>query len=484
MKTGSPLKWMGPVLLCGALATVRLVGLGIYPRLAIDEGLWTLQTKDAVLFGDASMNGLRQVFLSPLHFAVTWLLFHILPATLFSIRFWSGLVGLGSLAVIWGVVRKRHGGAAAWGSVVLIGLSFSLVTINRRAYLESGVILISMAAFYCSMRSGRLRSVGLATLVAALLLYKLNSIYFLPCLLWPNSPRQAWRETGGRLLVVLGGVAAAILVYFAIYETHQSAFAGAWLFELNKSATGSALVHIGRFGIYPSALLDSARSIVFSLQDLTVLSLIALVGLALVPAARDPYGWKLAVWLVSGYLFLSVQSFQHLQYFVPLIAPAGMLAFHVVRSMERDFARQAAVCALAILTVVGLGRIGWGVIRAQVDNPQLSALRWIESSIPPGGACLATAELAAATEHRCYAYNRVFHPYGSVGAPALADFVREKHVASIVVDEWETTPAFAGDRRVLSALTAFRVVRVGDHWRGLAVAPEKLTDGSVSLLLD
>lgn len=453
------------------MAAVRFIDIRHFPILGVDEGLWNLQAKDAVLFGDKDLNGLRQVFLSPLHYALTWSLFHLAPATCFSVRILNGFLGLLTLAMIgWVMVRGGSRRAALWG-IIVIGLSFTMVSINRRAYLETGVMCLSMLAVALSGLTSRRALVGVALTVAALFLYKSNATYVLPCLLIPSA-EEAWRRGfGRRLICVMSGVGLAAAGMFLVAWTSPDAFQGAYAFELSKGDGVFSLVRLGRFGIYPWLSLSTLGDLLLGLTDLCLLTAGGLVCFAWrKPLQQDRFALKALVWLVTGYAMLLCQGFQHLQYFAPLIIPAGLLLLlgrspaspnsHGFRLLQKGI--------IIVVIVLSLIRIGFGWHKGCVDNPPLEALAWLESQPLSDRVCLTCPEIAIATTAKAYAFNRIFHPYPPGKPPRLRDFVRDANITAIIYDQWETDPYFSRKSDFKEDLNAFTNVFKRNLWQGIA----------------
>jgi hypothetical protein len=465
-------KMMQTALLVAVLVVVRFVDLRHFPILSVDEGLWNLQAKDAVLFGDVNMNGLRQVVLSPFHFALTWLLFHVAPATCFSVRMLNGMLGLLALAIVWRLLTSATTSSRALLGVAIIGLSFTMVTINRRAYLETGVICLSTLAVYFSGLSSRRALVGLALSVCMLLLYKSNSSYVLPCLLISPAEEGIGRGLRRRLGALAAGVGLAALGFYLVARVDPEAFHESYAFELSKGSNEYALVRIGRFGIYPSLVTSKLGEIALHMTDLLFLTVVGLAGLWFGKGWRqNRLAWRAALWLGAGYVTLFCQGFQHLQYFAPLIVPAGLLAVVGIPWPSRFVGLRLLFSATLALAFAGItiGRVGFSWGGARRVNPPLAALKWLDSQPLAGRACLSCPEIAIATTARAYAFNRVFHPYPSQKPPRLREFVRDARIVAIVYDQWEIAPFFRNDAEFLHDLENYEKQAEGKGWTGIVV---------------
>jgi Dolichyl-phosphate-mannose-protein mannosyltransferase len=473
---------VGLVVAIGALAALRLCDIRTYPILAPDEGIWNSEARDSVLFHDHTMSEFPGMFLSPLHYALSWLLLQAMPATCFSIRLMMGVVGMGSLAVIWYLLARRYATHTAASAVLIVGLSFVMIAMNRRAYLESSVMLLSLVTVGAAACETRARHLLMAVCVASIVLYKVNALYLVPALLIPASIDPRRREIALRLGAVTGGVLAGLLVLLAISRSSPETAASALHFELSKGADSSALVQVGRFRIAPALILKTLQSLALQYTDLMFLTAVGLIAFFASRAWEDRFVLRLAVWLVSGYVFLFTQ-WSHVQYFAPLIVPAGMLsACALSRFQDRWSAETWARAPLAVVTtcvaVFGVARVGVGWRLSHERNVQMSAVRWLETQDLGDSALLAGPEIVVATERRGYAFSRVFHPLPPRKAPRLAEFIARHDVRLILFDEWETAPYFADEPEFSAELARFPRVAAGPGWTAYEVPRGSPHDGS------
>jgi hypothetical protein len=454
-----------------AFFLLRTADLATYPWLDVDEGLYTIQVKDAVLFNDARMNGSYPdtVVVDPAHFGMLWALFHFAPATIFSARAMNGLLGCLTLLVVWRLCKEQFGQEHAYWSVLILGLSFTMISLNRRAWLETGVTLISVVAIWCSTRSGRWAFSGLAASVAALLLYKMNAIYLVPSLLLPSRHEPFWRGVVSRAGAVVIGALAAAAVFFFIYKLDPDLFRTTYQFQFTSTDGEVALVGLGRFGLFPHMLTATARALVFGQTDLVALTALAFVGTALTWDRREPVTAKLLLWLLAGYTLLSIQ-FNHIPYYLPFIAPAAVLTVTALLRLQKESRSYQVYRGLVYLVVAfSVVRLAYSWHHAKTDNPPLEALRWIESHTPPDGTFTACAEVTAATERRGYI---LYYLRRSASQPDGADFassLREKHVKSIVYDRWESQALLKSDAPLQAQLDSYATAVNSDDWTAYRV---------------
>jgi 4-amino-4-deoxy-L-arabinose transferase-like glycosyltransferase len=405
------------------------------------------------------MNGFHNVFLSPLHFATCWVLFHFAPATCFSVRVLMGILGLVALALVGLLVARYRDKSTAAVAVLLIGLSFVMITVNRRAYLEGAVILLSPLAVLLSGGRNWRHWIALAICVAVLLAYKSNAVYLLPALLIP-ALGETRRATLWRAAALAWGVAMAALLVYLVARAAPQLSAAAMHFELSKPPGPAPWFHVGRFGLSRSAMAKAVRALVAGQTDLVVVTGVAIGGFLALRAWRDRFALRMAVWLMCGYVFFLAQP-NHPQYFAPLIIPAGILAAWVTVGPGRRALPALVVAGVAISSLV---RLGIGYRQSLRSNPPAAALNWLSQQGSGASPFLAAPEIVIASSTRGYAFNRIFHPLPPLVAPPLVSFLRAHAIRYVIFDEWETAEFFQGDAAFHAALAGLRKVGTGDGW--------------------
>ncbi len=459
MGTGGVLAAAGVV---GALVALRFWKVGVFPVVGVDEGIWNFEARDLLLFGERSMNGFNNVFLSPLHFATCWLLFHVAPATCFSVRVFMGILGLVALGLVGVLVQRHRDRRTAFTAVLLIGFSFVMITVNRRAYLEGAMIVMSPVALLLAEGRSRGHRIAFAVCVAGMLAYKSAAVYLLPALLIP-AVGETRRLLAQRLVSVVVGVALAITILFLVARSAPELSGPAMLFELSKSPGPEPLVRVGRFGVSLSAVGSAFRDLIVGQTDLAVLSGIAAVGFLALRGWRDRFALRVMAWLLCGYAFFLAQP-NHPQYFAPLIVPAGILAALVTAGAPVGVRRWAPALLVASVTVFSLLRLGSGYRESLRSNPPAQVLAWLEQQGSGASSYLAAPEVVIASPRRGYAFNRIFHPLPPLVAPPLIPFLRTHGIRYIIFDQWETAVFFADDPRFHAALARFDKVAAGDGW--------------------
>lgn len=452
--------WMiGIVVVAVVLAALRLWRVDQYPVVGVDEGIWNFEARDLVLFGERGMNGFHNVFLSPLHFATGWVLFHFAPATCFSMRVLMGILGMGALAWVGMLVARYRDGRTAWVAVLLIGFSFVMITVNRRAYLEGAVIFLSPMALLLVDRRRWLHRIAFVVCIAILLAYKSNAVYLVPALLLP-AVGETRRMIGWRCAALVWGVAIAALLVYLVARSAPPLAASAMLFELTKWPGPAPLFRMGRFGLSPSAVGNTVRALVVGQTDLVMLTGVAAVGFLALRAWRDRFALRMALWLLCGYAFFLAQP-NHPQYFAPLIVPAGILAALVIVRPGRRALPAALIAGVAVFSLV---RLGIGYRQSLRSNPPAAALNWLHQQGTGDAPFLAAPEIVIASRARGYAFNRIFHPLPPLPSPSLLSFIRDHHIRYVIFDDWETAEFFHDDPAFHAALAGFRKVGSGEGW--------------------
>ena len=460
------------------IIVVRLAGLRFYPELAIDEGLWTLQAKDYVLFGEPHMNGLRHLYLSPLSFALYTLWFKCLPATCFSVRLLSAILGILTWLLAFKLADRVFGRRAAMISTLLLGFCFTDVVIHRRAYLENGVLFFSTMLILLSLSKHRVSLFGMFAGVAALMLYKANAIYVLPALLVPCAlTTREWQASQRRTMVVMLGLLVSLAVFFLLYRLDPGRFRAAYEFELTKTARARAFFRVGRFGLYPDVLVSTVSGLSRRCSELVAMIGLAVPAVLWRPLRRFQGFWSIWLWLAVGCVFLMAQGFQHDQYFAPLAVPAVLIIGGLYQAAaDRSLKCRWAILALCVaLMSFSLCRMGIGAYRTVRDNHNrgLAMLEWAETHSREGEAILVNADTAAATTRRAYAFHRIFRPYPPERAPSLTEFVEKQRIRAVIDDQWEVRSIGLGEA-FFEPLEKIAEVERFSTWTGYLIKAERL----------
>lgn len=462
------------------IVIARFVDIRTYPLPGPDEGIWHVEAKDAVLFGDRTMSQFPQAFVSPFHYALTWLVFQVLPATFFSMRLVSAGMGVASLVLLAFVVARRYGWWSALAGITLVGFSFVMITINRRAYLESGVILFGLVALAAATRESAWRYLAMGVSAALLVFYKSNAIYILPALLVPSPGAGAARDFGKRLLATCIGVAVAAMALLLAARISPEESGAAYAFEFSKGLNDVAWIKIGRFGLYPYVLRDSFSVLFRGYTDLMLMIAIGVGAFIMGRGWRDRFALRMVLWLGVGFAFLCAQAFQHAQYFAPFIVPAGLLVVVMVNHVQARWGRWL-LCVMATLVVgLSLTRVAVGWQRMRQHNPSLEAMAWLQSQpLEADEAFLAGPDVVMGTERKGYMFNRIFHPLPPHVRPDLPEFLAAHSIRYVVFDQWETAPFFSDEPEFAAMLARFPQVGTGDGWAAYRVTDEILAQLSV-----
>ena len=214
-----------PVLLACLMVLPRVVDLGAdaWPDLCwgsgiwTDEGFYTHNARNAVLFGDPVQDEFNNRILAPWLDGLHRWIFRIWGVSLETVRWPSVIAGLGCIPVFWVAMRCRFGSRIAATATVFFGLEVSFLFTNRIGLMESvGVLLhcIAFLAFATGRPLGWFVS-GMVAMACVSLKTTFLILLPLPVLVWLWS---AWRERSPWLVPVAAygaGALCALVAYLA-----------------------------------------------------------------------------------------------------------------------------------------------------------------------------------------------------------------------------------------------------------------------------
>lgn len=453
-------------------AVVRLVGLGIFPLVEADEGLWTNSTKNFLRFGDWFMDGRTHLFLSPVFHALTLPVFALNGASIVGARLVSAAAGVASVWFTYRLVfheteRRDHALLAA----LVMGFSHWAVLTSRKAMIEPLELCVLLAATDFLVRRRARAQVGAGLLLAVALLTKLNAAFMLPVaglyLLARTSEAGAVRSArllARRTLVAAVplaiAVAVAALVYWSLYVTHPVQFTSAFRFELDGvhfEALSHPIVRFGRFGIDP---LQEAKTVIEMFRDSPFVIVLAVLGV-LVGIVDRPRGSRLfALWLGVGLPFFLGQMLQPVRYFYLLMpafayfASLALIRLGAARDARSGMARLTAAAA-ATLVIFELAYAGASAA-ANRERALPTVVGWVTRTTRPTDAIMAAGYYATDLPNRAYAHYRL-----APDTTQLFANIRKYDIRYVIVDniEW---------RADLRAAVAERFVKVADWPFGAA----------------
>jgi 4-amino-4-deoxy-L-arabinose transferase-like glycosyltransferase len=348
---------------------LMVFGLGTNPLRDYDEATYASITREGLERNNITLLTLRgepNFTKPPLYFALAHASAKLFGMTEFAFRLPSALFGLGTVFLTYfaGLVVVRNRLVALLGAMALL-CNGAFVEASRQVRLDSGVAFFAMAAFCCFCIGMRRRSFLVGVGISAGLLFLTKSLAILvipPALLIGSIYYKNFRWLIDPLLWlgVAGGIAVMLPWLFAMNHGYGVQFWEVFLIDQGFTRIGTPIIgdgvttwtylrHLLRFTepwflLFLGALVYNAKAILFSPQrywnehkDAALFGGITLFIFTLFSISKT----KLFYYLVPLY---------------PFLALCLSVLFVCVLKTERDmFTRQATVCGVALLFLVGLG---------------------------------------------------------------------------------------------------------------------------------
>lgn len=328
--------------------------------LYFDEGAFTHNARNKLLFGEWRLDQWNNMDYSPLHNLLVYLLFSafgigFVQERLVPITF-SGL----SLLLFYGLLRDAFGRPTALAGAVLLGTNYLFLMFGRLGLLEIPVTFAATLSLYCfgkavAGRGDRWFVMGGA---ASFLVYafKALGVYVVGAVLVAVAYESfcgAGEARPARLGAFLGGLGASIVAWLvAFYLPNREAVSSIGALWLAQSApvTVSQLL---------TNVLTQPGFVALARIPLTVLLGTGglLVTLYLIVRARGSlHGVEVlaAAWLLGGWTFLALLSYRPVRYYVPLIPPLCLLAVRLAGRCLRPTTLDAGVRRDPVLYLVVL----------------------------------------------------------------------------------------------------------------------------------
>jgi hypothetical protein len=322
-----------------------------------DEGWWSANAREAVLFGRMRGTGFDLFWVSPVFTLLMTATFSVLGVGLASARLLSLTMGAASVVLLWSA--RRDDPRCATRAALLWSSAFAVAQLGRLAVPETSGIALGLGGAV-ALLSGRAAGSFAAGLLAALaMLVKPHFGFLLPTFLAsslvlslrrarPVVPGLAWVAAGMALPVLAWGA------YLALHAAEAGDLMGFYLTDRWFAGVPPSLGG-GLARIKPAAQVLIAgvvyRDHFFAyLPGIFVLAAIAAPRVALaiarprsgggVPDAAIVFG----LWGLIGAGLLSTLPFQPLRYYLPLV-PA--LAYLAAWSLTAGAPAEAAPAELA-----------------------------------------------------------------------------------------------------------------------------------------
>ncbi len=284
-----------------------------------DEGFWTHDARNLIIFGEYGNDEWHDRYVSPLIHPIILTLFKFIGPGLLATRIWAS--GFSILALFFLLLILKN---EKWGLQSFIFMSFSavLVAYQRIALLETAAIFGGCITLWLFINARRKKSrtgyllFGIS--VAATYLLKGTQIYMFPAALTAiylspgNLKQRFWcfKYWVSGILIVLGPY--LFLVYFphseslAQYSAYYAAQHGSSLMELaGNIVLQPVLIYMNRFPfLFPAAWL----------------------AIILFPRIRNNQEIRPVLdfsysWMVWGFVIFSPLGYRPFRYYAPLIVP-------------------------------------------------------------------------------------------------------------------------------------------------------------------
>ncbi|MGH7264805.1 MAG: NBR1-Ig-like domain-containing protein [Candidatus Rokuibacteriota bacterium] len=350
----------GPYLLLAALILLRAVNpradapyfLDWSGGLYFDEGAYTHNARNKLLFGEWRLDEWNNMYYSPLHNLLLYLVFSVAGIGYLQERSLAIVLSGASLVLFYLALRTAFGLATAVLGALLLGTNYLFVMFGRLGLLEIPVTFAAVLTLYGFGRAVATRRPAWYAFAgaASFLVYVFKSlgVYIVGAALVAvvyetvRDPAVSGpRVRASRVGAYVAGLASAALLWAVVfYLPHRTAIAAIGSLWLSQSlpATGAQL--LSNVATQPLFVALSRVSVV---AVLGVLGGFLVAYLAL-RARERLHGLDVlaGAWLLAGGAFLSVLSYRPVRYYVPLIPPLVLLAVRLATRALRPIPLAAA----------------------------------------------------------------------------------------------------------------------------------------------
>lgn len=334
----------GPYLLLAALLLLRLV----YPRadpphfldwsggLYFDEGAYTHNARNKLLFGQWRLDQWNNMYYSPVHNYLVYLSFSAFGIGLLQERLVAIVLSGLSVVLFYFLLSEAFDAGTALLGTLLLGTNYLFVLFGKLGLLEVPVTFAAILTLYCFAKGvgGRGRAWFFLAGASSFLVYVFKSLgaYFVGAAVASalyESFRGPKESRWGRLGPFLGGLSASVLLWLgAFYLPNRHAIASIGSLWLAQSLPSTLDVLAGNLLTQP---------LFVALARTPAVVLVGSLGLGLVTylsvrSRERLHGVEVlaAAWLLGGAVFLSVLSYRPVRYYIPLIPPLCLLAARLV----------------------------------------------------------------------------------------------------------------------------------------------------------
>jgi Dolichyl-phosphate-mannose-protein mannosyltransferase len=452
----------------------HLLALGRFPQIGTDEGGWPMAVRIWLTTGHATFD----YYQTPAYHWALGLPFWLWGTTVAVGRLTSGVVSLISLAFFAGLAWRLFGDrrAVLW-AVLLLGVDYGALTIDRRALVEPFELCWMNALAFFYLGRGRRNLVGVAIATAGLLLTKASGAFILVALVLGDLLDVDRRPAGDRdrrpdsWMALGSGVVVALAVFAAMYATHPSEFARGWWaslqggsVQLGETVHDSTVLRLGFIVIDLQLVLTILRAVAASTPFAFALG--AAGGLETLVDRR----WSMIGWWSLGGLACNLIQAVWLDNHIAVVYPALALGTVVVLLALDAGARVYRVAGvrftwasvlLAAIVLYNLGIFLGGVFTTV--EPSQAAVGWLRTHERSDDVVLTAPYIAMQRTAPMHTFWELARQGVAIPPVSDAPFVPsletldEWHVRYLVVDRREWGPAieFAhADSTMRSVLSA------------------------------
>jgi Dolichyl-phosphate-mannose-protein mannosyltransferase len=335
-----------------------------------DEGFYTYNARNAVLFGRAELDQFNNHILSPVLDWIQRLVFARFGAGLTPSRLISVASSFLALGFFWDALRRRFGRRVALYGLLLLGGEASFLFYNRLALMETPACAVLCAALWAWSLATPRGLFAAGVLAASAIAWKTTFLIFLPLppalALWRGvrGERGALREIGPYTLGAVVGIGLYLALWGVPHGTEILRMNNFYREKQSQPRSFTQLLWmVRRAGIgYHFGLFQRLET------RTPVLTTLALAGLALTPwpwrrrechpRPRRAAEQLLGAWLAVGLLFLIVSRYAPSRYYLVFYPPLAGLAAIVLERLPAllRLARRSVRARRALaLTALPLG---------------------------------------------------------------------------------------------------------------------------------